>query len=330
MAPIRALPDAPNRRLPAGRAALVAVAALALTAALVGVATTASAATLLSDDFEDGNSTGWTTSGGSWSVSGGTFNQTGTSADARARAGQLSWADYTVSVRVRPNAFNGTNRFVAVLARAQSNTSYYYVALRSSNTVELKKLVGGSATTLASAPVTVSIGTWYTVSLTVSGTSLRSTVNGGTALTATDTQFAAGQAGVATFNASGSFDNVLVETVSGPSPTTPGPSPSTPGPGQSTPSPGPVPPGQPIGFAAVPALGLNGTTGGAGGPVVTVTTTDQLLTAIDTIGPMIIRVQGTPSTSPASKGYARTRPSSAWAPRPSSTVAGWTSTGRST
>jgi pectate lyase len=47
------------------------------------------------------------------------------------------------------------------------------------------------------------------------------------------------------------------------------------------------------GFAAVNALGQNGTTGGVGGRVVTVTNTDQLLTAIDTVGPLIIQVQGT-------------------------------------
>jgi pectate lyase len=48
----------------------------------------------------------------------------------------------------------------------------------------------------------------------------------------------------------------------------------------------------PIGFASVNALGQNGTTGGVGGPVVTVSTTDQLLDAIDTVGPMIIQVSG--------------------------------------
>lgn len=41
------------------------------------------------------------------------------------------------------------------------------------------------------------------------------------------------------------------------------------------------------------ALGQDGTTGGAGGPTVTVDTTTELLDAIDTIGPMIIRIEGT-------------------------------------
>jgi pectate lyase len=42
----------------------------------------------------------------------------------------------------------------------------------------------------------------------------------------------------------------------------------------------------------VNALGQNGTTGGVGGQVVTVATTDQLLDAIDTVGPLIIEVRG--------------------------------------
>src|SRR5581483_11725046 len=140
---------------------------------------------------------------------------------------------YTVTARVKPTAINGSNRFVAVLARAQSATSYYYVALRSNNTVELKKLVNGSATTLATGSVTFTLNTWYTLSLQVSGSTLRATVNGGSALTATDTQFASGQIGVATFNASARFDDVAVTDGAGPSPSvttpaSPSASPSTP------------------------------------------------------------------------------------------------------
>jgi pectate lyase len=52
-------------------------------------------------------------------------------------------------------------------------------------------------------------------------------------------------------------------------------------------------PTAPDGFASVAALGLTTTTGGVGGPTVTVDTTDELLDAIDTVGPMIIQVSGT-------------------------------------
>jgi len=48
----------------------------------------------------------------------------------------------------------------------------------------------------------------------------------------------------------------------------------------------------PTGFAAVDALGQHGTTGGAGGRVVTVSTTDGLLDAIDSKETLVIQVQG--------------------------------------
>ncbi|GAA1631032.1 family 16 glycoside hydrolase [Catellatospora bangladeshensis] len=286
------------------RTRIATAAVAAMTAAVVLYAGTASAATMFSDDFNDGNSTGWTTSGGTWTVSAdGTpvLRQSGTSSDARARAGATSWSNYTVSVRVKLTAVNGTNRFAAVLARAQSNTSYYYLALRTNNTVELKKLVGGSSTTLASAAVTVTTGTWYTLSLKVSGSGLEGRVNGGSTVTATDSQFATGQVGVATYNAAANFDDVLVVDAAGPSPSpsaSGSPSPSSPpspsaSPSPSGPPPNPPGPGQPDGFATVAGYGQATTTGGAGGPTVTVDTTEEFLDYIARTGPYTIQVSGT-------------------------------------
>jgi pectate lyase len=54
----------------------------------------------------------------------------------------------------------------------------------------------------------------------------------------------------------------------------------------------PVPSGQPDGFATVNALGQNGTTGGAGGPTVTVSSTAEFLDYIARPGPYVIRVSG--------------------------------------
>ncbi|MGP4115303.1 pectate lyase family protein [Streptomyces sp. 4N509B] len=48
----------------------------------------------------------------------------------------------------------------------------------------------------------------------------------------------------------------------------------------------------PIGFASVDALGQNGTTGGAGGPTVTVSTAADLIAAISADGPRVVRVDG--------------------------------------
>jgi len=176
--------------------------------------TAAAAVNLFSDNFESGSTTNWTLAGGAWSVvTDGTrvMRQAGTSGDTRALSNPSPWTNQVVTARVKPLTWNGTDRFVAVLARAQNATNYYYVTLRSSNKLELKKLINGAPTTLASKTnFTVATNTWYTVKLEVIGTTLRAYVNGTLQLTATDTQYASGKAGLATFNATASFDDVTV------------------------------------------------------------------------------------------------------------------------
>ncbi|MBB6343910.1 pectate lyase [Nonomuraea muscovyensis] len=49
----------------------------------------------------------------------------------------------------------------------------------------------------------------------------------------------------------------------------------------------------PIGFASVNALGLNGTTGGAGGRTVTARDAEEFLAYIDSLEPLVIQVAGT-------------------------------------
>src|SRR3712207_9066192 len=76
-----------------------------------------------------------------------------------------------------------------------------------------------SSTTLASKPFTVTTGTWYTLRIEANGTSLSAYVNGALQLTATDGQFASGNIGGATFNATAVFDDFVVTTLTGPPPT---------------------------------------------------------------------------------------------------------------
>src|SRR5688572_14412123 len=67
----------PGRRTRIALATGVIVAGSSLVFAL---ASAASAATLFSDDFNDGNASGWSTSGGSWSASSGAYSQSSSSA----------------------------------------------------------------------------------------------------------------------------------------------------------------------------------------------------------------------------------------------------------
>jgi hypothetical protein len=176
--------------------------------------TTAAATTiLLSDDFNSGSTSKWSPLSGSWSiVTDGTkaYSGTNTSGNARSSAGSSSWTDQTIVARVKPVSFSGTDRFVAVFARFQDASNYYYVTLRSSGKLELKKLVGGAATTLASKAMTVTTGTWYTVKLQIVGTSLKAYVNGVLQASATDTRFTAGKVGLGTYYATARFDDVVV------------------------------------------------------------------------------------------------------------------------
>src|SRR5215510_14596671 len=191
--------------------------------------------TLFTDDFEDGNANGWSKSGGTWAVvSDGSlvYRQSGTSSDAKARAGSTSMTNYSVQARVKPLGFNGSNRHAALIARAQSSTNYYYLALTNSNQLALRKLVGGSSTTLASKAITVMIGTWYTLRIDVVGAQLWGYVNGALELTATDSQFSSGNIGGATFFASAEFDDFVVTSLLGP--------------------PAPVPPAPPTGLTGAP------------------------------------------------------------------------------
>lgn len=205
---------------------------LCLALLLTTVPSHAQSSTLFSDTFEDGVADGWTTSGGSWSiVSDGTrvYRQSSTSGNASALVGATSWTDQSVQARVKPLAFAGGSEFVAVLARVQNNTNYYYATLRNANKVEIKKMVSGSATLLASASFTVNTNTWYTLRLEVQGTNLRALINGSQYLSVSDSQFASGRVGLATYNGSASFDDLLVTGAGSPvTPTPVTPTPVTP------------------------------------------------------------------------------------------------------
>ncbi|WP_206068066.1 family 16 glycoside hydrolase [Nonomuraea composti] len=265
---------------------IAAAFATALVMALL-VMPSASAATLFNDDFQDGDAAGWSRSGGSWSVvtdGSPAYRQSGTSADARALAGS-GWTDQAVQARVKPISYNGSGRYAAVLARAQSTSSYYFLGLTNAGTAVLGKRTGGAPITLATGSATITPGEWHTVRLEAFGSTLRGFVNDVQVATATDTTFASGRAGLAGYYASATFDDVLVTDLGGPtvSPTVP-----TIPPGSCLP-----PAGSPVGFASVNAWGQNGTTGGAGGPTVAVDTAAEFLAAIGRQGPLTVCVLGT-------------------------------------
>ncbi|HEX3048790.1 MAG TPA: LamG-like jellyroll fold domain-containing protein, partial [Bacillota bacterium] len=152
-----------------------------------------SAATLFSDNFDDGNSTGWTVQSGTWSVvqDGGSYVYYQSSLnEGRASAGSTSWTNCSVEARVKVDNFNGSNR-AYVCARYKDGNNYYTASLMS-NTIEIRKKLSGSSSTLVSKSYTIATGTWYTVKLVVNGSNISMYINGTLQLNATDSSITSG------------------------------------------------------------------------------------------------------------------------------------------
>jgi pectate disaccharide-lyase len=215
----------------AGAGGLVALVA----AALAVTVTSAEAATVFTADFESGSTSEWSKSGGTWTVvadGSRTLRQSNASSEnARDFAGDAGWADYTVSARVKPLAF-GTGGFAGLLARAKSSTTFYRLALLPGNQAQLQAVSSGSVTVLGTSSRTVATGTWYTLSLSVTGSTITGSVDGTTVGTSTNAVAATGRIGLQTAYASAGFDDVTVATGGGstPTPTPTTPAPTSPGP----------------------------------------------------------------------------------------------------
>lgn len=168
--------------------------------------------TVYVDDFATSAADEWTHTGsGQWTFSGGAFAQNSVGAEARAVIGGKT-ADQIVSARVRQFAWSAAGtaeRWAGLLARYVDDGNYYYLHLRSGGTVSLRKLVNGTISTLATAPLAVSLNTQYVLRLEVVGNQLRGYVNGNLLLQATDGSHAAGISGLMTNKSATQFDDYV-------------------------------------------------------------------------------------------------------------------------
>jgi pectate lyase len=93
------------------------------------------------------------------------------------------------------------------MARYVDASNYYYMTVRSSNTLSLRKLNNGAITVLATVPLPVSVESSYALRLEVVGSRLRGYVNGRLLVEATDSTHARGMGGVAMYKTSADFIN---------------------------------------------------------------------------------------------------------------------------
>ena len=171
--------------------------------------------TLFQDTFATGNGTGWTALAGSqFSVvqSGNTrvFRQASTAGDAGAVLNAYDWTNQSIQAEVKPTAVNGNDRWVGLATRRTDASNYYYVTLRSSGIIQLKRLQGGVIATIDSASVPWVLNRKYRLRLESVGTLQRVYVDGILVLEAWDDALSHGRAALLTYRAAADYDNVIV------------------------------------------------------------------------------------------------------------------------
>jgi hypothetical protein len=167
------------------------------------------------EDFEQGNAANWVPiAGSSFSVvtdSGSqVYRQSNTTGDAGAYVTNINWTNQAIEADVRPTAFDGADRWVGLVVRRTDANNYYYLTLRQSNVLELKRRVNGAFLTLATTPVPVALNRNYRLRLEAVGTRLRAYVDGRKAVEASDTALRQGHAGVQMYRTRADFDNVVL------------------------------------------------------------------------------------------------------------------------
>ncbi len=174
-------------------------------------------ATLLTDDFE-GGAAGWSPLSGNatWSVvADGTQRYQGSAANQNTTgeraAGQASWTDYAVEVSTKTTARRSASRGPSVLARVVDADNHYRFGYSSAGAWAITKVVGGTATQLATSPATpLAVDTAYVLRAEVKGSSLKLYVNGALVAQATDTTLTTGRIGLRVFGSVTRFDDVVV------------------------------------------------------------------------------------------------------------------------
>jgi hypothetical protein len=168
--------------------------------------------------FAPGDERHWQPQGeGTWAIQNRPFSgdylyhQDSTVGGARAVTG-VPETDQVVGATVQPLAFNGADRWVGVMARYVDDNNYYYLTLRSNNTVSLRKLTNGAITTLDTASFPVSTGNPYRVRLSVVGNALLGYVNDQLLVEAIDANapHTVGRHGLAMYKTRADFDDYLV------------------------------------------------------------------------------------------------------------------------
>ena len=120
--------------------------------------------------------------------------------------------DQSIYSIARVDSFNSstTGGWFGLLARYQDSKNYYYAAIRSTNRIQIRKVVNGVITVLASEPFTAVPGQDHLIEFQVINDELRLFVDQKLVARANDDSFTSGQYGIGTHSATATWRQVQV------------------------------------------------------------------------------------------------------------------------
>lgn len=172
---------------------------------------------MVQEDLEDGAANGWVAQPNSTFTvvsANGTrvYRQTNTTTGATAIFDGANWDRQSIQADVTPRAYatSSGDRWFGLMVRYTDANNYYYITVRNSNTIQLKRMQNGVFQTLASAPLQVVLNRTYPLRLEAHGQRLRVFVEGRQVLSASDSALTRGRPGVTMFRTQADFDNLIL------------------------------------------------------------------------------------------------------------------------
>jgi hypothetical protein len=172
---------------------------------------------LQQDGFQDGDDRGWATSAGSLFavVNAGNslvYRQTSVAGNAASTWLQGMTLNQSIQADITPRAFDGADRWFGLFVRFTNSNNYYYVTVRSGGGVQLKRMLGGTFTTLGSASLPVTLNRAHRLRLEAVDDHIRVLVNERPVIRVRDSALTSGQPGLMMFKTRADYDNVLIAT----------------------------------------------------------------------------------------------------------------------
>jgi type II secretory pathway pseudopilin PulG len=182
---------------------------------------------IFTDNFDDGDSNGWTEVGATnWNVAAGQY-RTASNGNGISVNGCDPWQNYEMQIDTQRNGSLGTGEYTGMILRYQNSNQYYMARIycelcTGPPTGHIYKLQivdydSGETVLAASAAITFDNNTLYTLKASVDAGNLNmkiwetaATEPGGWTITATDASYTQGKVGLATTKNVSVFDNVAV------------------------------------------------------------------------------------------------------------------------